>query len=154
VDIRSDGSLDTDDRVLDELGFVIGSVHSGFKTDERIMTKRIVDAISTGSLDVLGHPTGRIIGKRDPYTFDEDEVFDAALAEGTMMEINAFPDRLDLDDKMARRAKRAGLKLAIGTDAHDVDQMRYMQFGVSVARRAWLEKEDLANCYKPGSGSD
>jgi DNA polymerase (family 10) len=154
VDIRSDGSLDTDDEVLDELGVVIGSVHSGFKSDEGAMTKRIVDAISTGSLDVLGHPTGRIIGKRDPYPFDEDEVFDAAQAGGTMMEINAFPDRLDLDDKMARRAKRAGLKLAIGTDAHDVDQMRYMQFGVSVARRAWLGKEDLANCSLPWSGSD
>jgi DNA polymerase (family 10) len=151
VDIKSDGSLDTDDSVLDELEVVIGSIHSGFKSGERTMTKRIVDAISTGSLDVLGHPTGRIIGKRDPYPIDEDEVFDAALAGKTMMEINAFPDRLDLDDKMARRAAKAGLKLAIGTDAHDVDQMRYMQFGISVARRAWLGRVDLANCASPES---
>ena len=150
VDIRSDGSLDTEDRVLEGLEMVIGSIHSGFKSDERTMTSRVVNAISTGSLDILGHPTGRIIGKRDPFPIDEDKVFDAALAEGTMMEINAFPDRLDLNDKLARRAREVGLKLAIGTDAHDIDQMRYMEFGVSVARRAWVERDGLANCHPPG----
>jgi DNA polymerase (family 10) len=147
VDIRSDGTLDTDDSVLGELDLVIGSIHSGFKSDERTMTSRIVDAISTGSLTILGHPTGRILGKREPYPINEDRVFEAAIDAGTMMEINAFPERLDLNDRMARRAAEAGLKLAIGTDSHDVDQMRYMQFGISVARRAWLERKHLANCH-------
>jgi DNA polymerase (family 10) len=146
VDITARGSLDTSDEALGQLDVVIGSVHSGFKSDEESMTRRIVDALSTGLLHILGHPTGRLLGKRDPYPMDEERVFDAAAQHGVMMEINAFPDRLDLNDRMAKRAGEMGLKLAIGTDAHDVEQMRYLSYGVSVARRAWLGKESVANC--------
>jgi DNA polymerase (family 10) len=146
VDITARGSLDTSDEALGQLDVVIGSVHSGFKSGEESMTRRIVDALSTGLLDILGHPTGRLLGKRDPYPMDEERVFDAAAQHGVMMEINAFPDRLDLNDRMARRAGEVGLKLAIGTDAHDMEQMRYVSYGVSVARRAWLGKDSVANC--------
>ncbi len=147
VDIKADGSLDTSEEVLEGLDVVIGSIHSGFKSDRSSMTRRMIDALSTGVMHILGHPSGRIIAKREPYPYDEEKVFDAAVQHRVMMEINAFPDRLDLDDKAARRAKEMGLKLALGTDSHDVDQMRYIRFGVAVARRAWLEKDDLANSW-------
>jgi len=109
------------------------------------MTKRICDALSTGVVKILGHPTGRIIGKREPYPFDAERIFDCAAANNVWMEINAYPERLDLNDRLSRMAKEMGLKLALGTDSHDVEQMRFMQFGVAVARRAWLEKKDVAN---------
>jgi DNA polymerase (family 10) len=146
VDIRNDGSLDTPSGILSKLDLVVGSIHSGFKSDRKSMTRRLVGAISSGDLHVLGHPTGRILDKREPYPFDEEEVFGAAAEHGVAMEINAFPDRLDLNDRLARRAAELGIKIAIGTDSHDVDQMRYIEFGLSVARRAWLGPGDILNC--------
>ena len=145
VDIKQDGSLDISTEVLEQLDVVIASVHSGFKLDIDSMTKRICDALSTGVVKILGHPTGRIIGKREPYPFDAERIFDCAAANNVWMEINAYPERLDLNDRLSRMAKEMGLKLALGTDSHDVEQMRFMQFGVAVARRAWLEKKDVAN---------
>ncbi len=146
VDIKADGSLDTKDEVLEQLDLVIASVHSRLKSTRASMTERMVQALSTGLVSILGHPTGRILGQREACALDEDVLFDAALQHRTWMEINAFPDRLDLDEGMARRAAGMGIKLAIGTDSHDVEQLNYMMFGVAVARRSWLERKDVANC--------
>ena len=146
VDIKPDGSLDTSGEVLEQLDVVIGSVHSRLKSDRTSMTQRVVQALSTGLIDILGHPTGRLLGRREPYALDEERVFDHAAQMGTWMEINAFPDRLDLNEKMSRRAAELGLKMAIGTDSHDLEHLRNMAFGVAVARRAWLSRDDVANC--------
>jgi len=146
VDIKADGSLDTTDEVLEQLDLVIGSIHSRFKSSRTSMTDRMVQALSTGLITILAHPTGRLLGQREPYPLDEDVLFDAALQHRVWMEINAFPDRLDLDEGLARRAAKMGIKLAIGTDSHDLEQLNCMVFGVGVARRAWLERKDVANC--------
>lgn len=146
VDIRADGSLDTSDQVLEQLDLVIGSIHSRFKSSRTSMTDRMVQALSTGLVSILAHPTGRLLGQREPYPLDEDVLFDAALQHRVWMEINAFPDRLDLGEGLARRAAKMGIKLAIGTDSHDIEQLSCMVFGVGVARRAWLERKDVANC--------
>jgi len=141
----ADGTLDISDNILKQLDFVIASVHTGFKMKAEAMTKRLIRAIENENVDIIGHPTGRIINEREAYDFDFDLIFDAARKKGTCFEINAFPDRLDLNDVNARTAKERGLKLAIGTDAHRPDHMRFMEFGVAVARRGWLEKRDLLN---------
>ena len=145
VNLMADGTLDISDNVLKQLDFVIASVHTGFRMKAEAMTKRLIGAIENENVDIIGHPTGRIINEREAYDFDFDEVFDVARKTGTCFEINAFPDRLDLNDVNARTAKERGLKLAIGTDAHRPDHMRFMEFGVAVARRGWLEKRDLLN---------
>lgn len=145
VNLMADGSLDISDNILKQLDFVISSVHTAFKMNTEDMTKRLISAIENENVDIIGHPTGRIINEREGYDFDFDAVFDAAKKTGTCFEINAFPDRLDLNDVNARTAKEKGLKLAIGTDSHRPDHMRFMQFGVGVARRGWLEKGDLLN---------
>jgi len=145
VNLMADGTLDISDNILKQLDFVIASIHTGFKMKTEAMTKRLIRAIENENVDIIGHPTGRIINEREAYDFDFDEVFDAARKKGTCFEINAFPDRLDLNDVNARTAKERGLKLAIGTDAHRPDHMRFMEFGVAVARRGWLEKRDLLN---------
>ena len=144
-DIKSDGSLDLAQSVLRELDFVVASVHSGFKADEEQMTARVVSAIHNDHVSAIGHPTGRLIQKRQPYALDLDEVFEAAAAQGVMMEINAFPDRLDLDDVNSRAAMEQGVRMSIGTDAHAVNQMEFLPLGVSVARRGWLEEEHVVN---------
>jgi DNA polymerase (family 10) len=145
VDIKADGSLDFPASILKELDVVIGSVHSRFKMARADMTKRIVRAISSGRVDILGHPTGRIIGHRDPYEVDLERVFSAAKDSEVCMEINAFIDRLDLRDVHCRLAKQAGIKMAIGTDAHRPGQLEYMRYGVITARRGWLESADVVN---------
>jgi len=145
VNILADGSLDMDSEVLEQLDVVIGSVHSGFKSDRNAMTDRLRECLSTGMIDILGHPTGRILGRREAYDFDEDVVFAEARDADTWMEINAFPDRLDLNDRLSRRAVEMGLKVAIGTDSHRIGQMANMKFGLAVARRAWLDAEDVIN---------
>ncbi len=148
VDIKSNGSLDTSGDVLESLDLVVASIHTGFRSGKRAMTQRMIQAMSTGLVSVLAHPTGRILGRREAYSLDEDAIFDAAARNNVWLEINAFPDRLDLNDRLARRAAEMGLKLAIGTDSHDAKQMDYMRYGVAVARRAWLERKDVANCAK------
>jgi DNA polymerase (family 10) len=137
--------LDHPDDVLAQLDFVIASVHSGFKMDAASMTARIIDGLRNPFVDALAHPTGRIIGKRDPYGVDAERLLAAAAELGVAMEINAYPDRLDLRDTHARRAKELGVKLVINTDAHDCDHLRLISYGVATARRGWLEPQDVLN---------
>ena len=145
VDIKADGTLDLSDSILKDLDFVVASIHSGFKSTSEKMTERIVAAIHNENVSSIGHPTGRIIQKRQPYQLNIDKIFTAAAEQKVMMEINAFPDRLDLNDVNSRAAKEHGVMMSIGTDAHALDQLKYLLLGVSVARRAWLQKQDLAN---------
>lgn len=145
VDIHADGTPDYDDRILEMLDIVIAAVHSGFSQDRRTMTSRIVKAIENEHIDILAHPTGRLLGEREGYDLDIDRIIEVAEENDTIIEINAFPSRLDLNDINARKAKESGVMLAIGTDAHSTDHLRYMEFGVHVARRAWLESGDVAN---------
>ncbi|MBI4652580.1 DNA polymerase/3'-5' exonuclease PolX [Candidatus Desantisbacteria bacterium] len=147
VDILADGSLDLDDSVLKECDVVLASIHSYFNLPEKEMTQRIIKALSNPYVNILGHPTGRLILEREPYVFNLREVFKAALDYNVIMEINAYPDRLDLNDIHALQAKETGLKLAISTDAHSSSQMELMVYGVYTARRAWLEPEDVINTY-------
>lgn len=144
-DIKADGSLDLPDTVLRDLDFLVASVHSGFRSDEREMTERVIRAVHNDHVSAIGHPTGRLIQKRQPYAIDIVEVFEAAASQGVMMEINAFPDRLDLDDVNCRTAMKRGVMMSIGTDAHALNQLDFLSMGVSVARRGWLEAKDVAN---------
>jgi len=145
VDIKADGSLDFDESVLRQLDIVIGSVHSRFKMDRAEMTRRVVTALESGWVDILGHPTGRLIGERDPYEVDLEKVFEAANRLDACMEINSYPNRLDLKDVHARLAKDRCVRVAIGTDAHRTDEMDYLSLGVVTARRGWLSDADVAN---------
>ncbi|MCK4949278.1 MAG: DNA polymerase/3'-5' exonuclease PolX [Thermoplasmata archaeon] len=145
VNIKVSGELDYDDEILKELDIVIGAVHSQFKMEKERMTERIVTAMENEHVDFISHPTGRLIGKREPYELDIDKILDAALETSTALEINSWIDRLDLNDRDARLAKERGVKLVLGTDAHTLGQMDFMKFGVGTARRAWLEPEDVLN---------
>ncbi|RLI07466.1 DNA polymerase/3'-5' exonuclease PolX, partial [Candidatus Bathyarchaeota archaeon] len=145
VDIKADGSLDLPDSVLKDLDFVVASIHSGFKADERQMTERMIRAIHNDYVSTIGHPTGRIILRRRPYALNLDKVFEAAAEQGVMMEINAFPNRLDLNDVNAKAAKEHGIMMSIGTDAHAPNHMEFLNLGVAVARRGWLEPGDVIN---------
>ncbi len=145
VDIKVDGTLDYPKSVLKDLDLVIGSVHSRFRMTKKEMTDRIVKAMESGSMDILGHPTGRVIGQREPYELDFDRVFDVAKKTGVVMELNSFPDRLDLRDIHCRMAKEAGVKVVVDTDSHNVGHLENMRFGVITARRGWLEPGDVLN---------
>ena len=146
VDILADGSLDYPDSVLRQLDVVVGSVHSHFRQDESTMTKRLIRAMRNPYLTIVGHPTGRLMGQRDPYGVNFDALFRAAKETQTALEINAYPKRLDLGDGPARQAKQLGATLAISTDSHSRDQLDQVVFGVGIARRAWLEPADVLNC--------
>jgi DNA polymerase (family 10) len=145
VNILPDGSLDYDDALLAQLDWVIASVHTSFAMDARAMTERMIAAIEHPAVDAIGHPTGRLIERREPYAIDLDAVFAAAVRTGTMLEINANPDRRDLSDLHARAAARAGVTLVIDSDAHRTRTLANMCWGVATARRAWLTKDDIAN---------
>ncbi|KYH38941.1 MAG: phosphotransferase [Candidatus Bathyarchaeota archaeon B23] len=145
VDIKADGTLDLPDSVLRDLDFVVASVHSGFKADERQMTERILRAIHNDYVSALGHPTGRIILRRRPYALNLDRVFEAAAEQGVLMEINAFPNRLDLNDVNSKAAREHGVVMSIGTDAHSPNHLEFLPLGVAVARRGWLEPQDVIN---------
>jgi DNA polymerase (family 10) len=149
VDIKPDGTLDLPSSVLKDLDIVVASVHSRMKMDLVEMTDRVVKALGTGVVDVLGHPTCRIIGRRDHIKLDLPKVLDAAREAGVAMEINSFPDRLDLRDVHCRMAKESGVPLAIGTDAHTVRHLEYLRLGIITARRGWLTKEDVMNAMRP-----
>jgi len=129
ANIMADGSLDLPDRVLRDLEFVVASIHSAFKTDVEKMTRRVLSAIHKDCVSTIGHPTGRLIQRRSPYQLNLDEVFKAAAEQKVMMEINAFPDRLDLNDVYSRMAMEGGVKLSIGTDAHTPSQLKYLELG-------------------------
>jgi len=145
VDILSDGSLDYDDSILKELDFVIAAIHSGFKQSKDVITKRVLSALDNRHVNMLAHPTGRLIGKREAYEIDLEKVFKKAKETNTAIEINCYPERLDLDDNASRRAKELGCMMGIATDTHTQDQFANMKYGVNVARRGWLEKKNVLN---------
>ncbi len=145
VDIRSDCTLDLPDEVLGRLDFVIASIHSGFRQSAAQITKRLLSAMRNPCVRVIAHPTGRIIGERDAYEIDVKEFLRTAKETATVLEINAYPMRLDMPDRLAREAKRLGIAMAVSTDAHLTSQLEYMRYGVATARRAWLGPEDLIN---------
>ena len=144
-DIRADGSMDLADDCLAELDIVIASVHSALNQEPERMTDRLLRAISCRWVDVLAHPTGRLILKREPSRFDTDRVFGAAAAAGVAIEINSQADRLDLDDVLARAARDRGVKIVIDSDAHSPAALSNVRWGISVARRAWIQPEDVLN---------
>lgn len=146
-DILPDGSLDLPLDLLNELDVVVASVHVNQKQDLETMTQRILRALESGVVDILAHPTGRILGTRDPYAVDMERVMDAALANRVALEINAFPDRLDLNEEYARQAKERGIPISINTDAHRPEHLHLIGYGISQARRAWLEPEDVINTW-------
>ena len=145
VDILADGSLDLSDSVLEQMDIVIASVHSHFNQSPAEMTDRLLKAIANPNTCLIGHPTGRILLRRDAYGFDLDAVLKAAAQHKVAMELNAYPDRLDLCDRHLRRAKELGVKIIINTDAHHTSHLEKMRFGVLQARRAWLTKADVLN---------
>ncbi len=145
VDIRSNSKLDLGDDILEKLDIVVAAVHTSFGQPKEEMTERIVKAIENPNVDIIAHPTGRLIGKREPYQVDMDKIMDACKANGKMLELNAYPERLDLSDINCRRAKEKGVKIAISTDAHSTAHLEWMKFGVATARRGWIEPRDVIN---------
>jgi DNA polymerase (family 10) len=150
-DILPDGRLDFDDKTLAGFDFVVASVHSHFNLTEADMTARILKAISNPHVTMLGHATGRLLLRRDGYKVDLEAVLKAAAQHGTLVEINAHPHRLDLDWIHRKRAKALGVKLVINPDAHSTSEIALTNYGVSVARRGWLEKGDVFNT-EPAKG--
>ncbi len=146
VDILSEGNLDYSDGILKEFDLVIASIHSGFKQSKRQLTKRIISACKNKYVHIIGHPTGRLWGARDAYDVDLEEIFKVAKDYHVALEINCYPQRMDLNDANALWAKRRGVKLSLGTDAHILKQLDTMELGLNVARRGWLEKKDILNC--------
>jgi DNA polymerase (family 10) len=145
VDIKADGSLDYPDDLLERMDVVVASVHMAQQQKERTITGRLISAIENQNVDIIGHPTGRIINQREPSDMDFHAVLEAAARAGTALEINAHPSRQDLNDVNARAAKEMGVQMSINSDAHDAGQLLNMKYGINVARRAWLEKKDLIN---------
>jgi DNA polymerase (family 10) len=145
ANILADGSIDIKDEALAKLDYVIAGVHSQFKMEREEMTERIIKAMKNPNVDIISHPTGRIIQRRDEYEIDFDKILKTAKETRTILEINSFPNRLDLKDTNIRKAVEAGVKLVINTDSHHLDQLRFMGLGISQARRGWAEKEDIIN---------
>lgn len=145
VEILPDGSLDFEDELLAEMDIVIASVHSGFKQDRKTITRRVLSALQNEHVDIIGHPTGRLLGRRDPYDIDVDLLLRIAAETGTALEINASPDRLDLHDEYIHQGIEIGVRFAVNTDAHDVYYLDDIQYGVLQARRGWAERSDIIN---------
>jgi len=145
VEIKADGSLDLSDEVLAELDIVVAAVHSGLRQDRERMTRRIVAAMRNPHVDIIAHPTGRIIGEREPCALDFEEIVAEAAKTGTMLEVNAQPNRLDLDGVHVRHAIQEGVMVTLGSDAHRAEGMGSLVFGLAMARRGWAEARDVAN---------
>jgi DNA polymerase (family 10) len=145
VDILADGSLDYENNVLKELDFVVAAIHTGFRQTKKQLTDRIIKAMGNRYVHLIAHPTGRLMEVRDPYVIDFKKIFKVARDTNTALEINAFPARLDLNYLNCRRAKEEGVNLIITTDAHTISHLANIFFGVSVARRGWLRKQDILN---------
>ena len=145
VDILTDGKLDFPEKILKKLDIVVAAIHSGFKQDKTKMTKRIVRALENPFVNIIAHPSGRLLGARDPYEVEMDELMEAVKKYGKALEINAYFERLDLDDVHCRKAKEMGVRVGIGTDSHHLDQMWMISLGVAVARRGWLETKNVLN---------
>lgn len=163
LNIGADGSVDYDDDVLARFDFCIASLHSGWGDEPSVVTARLLRAMEHPYVDIIGHPTGRVIGRRDPIALDMEAVLTAASETGTIMELNAYPDRLDLRDTHLRMAVRRDVRIAIGTDAHRAEHLRYMRYGVATARRGWLTPDLCLNAqpletvrtwFKRNSGRD
>jgi DNA polymerase (family X) len=146
VDINPDGTIALDDKYLAKFDIVLGSIHSNFKRPKAEMTKRLIRAMANPHVDIISHPTGRVIHQRAGYQLDMEEIFKAAARTKTILEINSFPDRLDLNDINIRRAIEHGSKLSLGTDAHSKTQLHYLDLGIAQARRGWAKKVDIINC--------
>ncbi|HLB95586.1 MAG TPA: DNA polymerase/3'-5' exonuclease PolX [Patescibacteria group bacterium] len=151
VNIKANGDLDIKDWMLEKLDIVTASVHTSFYQNREIMTKRLLKAVAHPHVDIIGHPSGRIIGQREPYEVDWQKVFKAAAKHQTALEISAFPNRLDLKDTLCKEAKTFGVKFAVNTDSHQAHHFDLMRFGVAVARRGWLGKEDIINTLNANS---
>lgn len=145
VEILEDGTLDYPEDVLSQLDYVIGSVHSMFKMERRRMTERILTALSNREMNVLGHPSGRLIGKREAYHVDMDRIMEEAARTGALMEVNGSIERMDLNDLNCRRAKEMGVMVMLSTDSHRLSQLDNMRYAVHTARRGWLERENVIN---------
>ncbi|MFA6492684.1 MAG: DNA polymerase/3'-5' exonuclease PolX [Patescibacteria group bacterium] len=145
VNIKADGDLDIKDWMLERLDVVTASIHTSFYQDKDTMTKRLIKAIGHPHVDIIGHPSGRIIGQREPYEVDWQKVFQACVSKKTALEISSFPNRLDLKDTLCQEAKAYGVKFAVNTDSHQKNHLDLIRFGVAVARRGWLEKNDIIN---------
>jgi DNA polymerase (family 10) len=145
VDILADGSLGLSSAALADLEIVIASVHSGFSQERDVMTRRVLSAIDHEHVDIIGHPTGRILGRREPYQIDMERVIDRARDTCTALECNASPYRLDLDDMFIREAIGKRVRIAIGTDAHDVSEFRHLRYGLVTCRRGWATRSDILN---------
>jgi DNA polymerase (family 10) len=149
VDILADGALDLSDSVLEQMDIVIASIHSYFQQEPQQMTDRLLRAVSNKNVSLIGHPTGRILLRRDAYAYDLDSVLRAAAEHRVAMEHNAYPDRLDLCDRHLRLARDRGVKIVINTDAHHTSHMEKIGYGVTQLRRAWLTKSDVLNTLPP-----
>ncbi len=147
ANIMPDGAIDIADDCLAELDYVIAGVHSTFKMSREEMTRRLITAMENPHVDIISHPTGRILKKRQEYEISLEAVLEAARRTGTVLEINAYPERLDLGDLNIRAAKQAGVKMVINTDAHHTDQLRLMPYGIAQARRGWAEADDIVNAW-------
>ena len=147
ANIMADGSIDIKDESLAKLDYVIAGVHSQMKMTKEKMTERIIKAMKNPHVDIISHPTGRILKQRDEYEIDFDKILTVAKETGAILEINANPYRLDLNDKNIRKAKEIGIKMIINSDAHQPEQMRFMEYGVSQARRGWAGKGDIINAW-------
>lgn len=147
VNIDDDGNVDYPDELLARLDIVVASVHTGMNQEKSQLTRRTIAAMENPHIDIIAHPTGRILGKRDPYAIDIEAVIAAAVRTKTALELNSYPDRLDLRDEHLRLAREAGAKIAINTDGHAADQLEYIFYGVATAQRAWLTTEDVINAW-------
>jgi len=147
-DIKSDGTLDYSNKILKKFDFVYIGIHTGFKMDKDEMTKRIARGMENEYVNFLAHPTGRLIGKRDAYEVDIEQIIDTAKERRVFLEINSFPDRLDLPDIYVKLAKERGIKFVLGSDSHSFNNLTSMHFGIANARRGWLEKKDILNTYQ------
>jgi DNA polymerase (family 10) len=145
VDIMSDGRLDMKKSVLEDLDIVVASIHTGFRQEKKKITERIIAAMESGNVNIIGHPTGRLINRRKGHEFELEKVFDASKRTDTFLEINAYPNRLDLNAENIRYAVESGCKLSMGTDSHVADELRFVKLGVATARRGWAEKKDVIN---------
>ncbi|MCX6759045.1 MAG: DNA polymerase/3'-5' exonuclease PolX [Candidatus Nealsonbacteria bacterium] len=145
TNILNDGSIDIKNEALKKLDYAIAGIHSNFKMGKTEMTERIIRAMKNPNIDILSHPTGRILKRRDEYLCDFDKILRVAKEYNVVLEINAFPERLDLNDRHIRRAKESGVKMVINTDAHYKDQLRFIELGIAQARRGWATAEDIIN---------
>jgi len=145
VDILEDGSLAEEETLLKELDIVIAAIHSKFSLSKKEQTNRLIKAIENKYVNIIAHPTGRLIGKRNPIALEMSDIYHAAINNNVSLEINSQPQRLDLNDILIKEAKSYGIKFSIATDAHSSIQLEYMKYGINQARRGWLEKEDVIN---------